>query len=182
MSKHEKIVKIDGQDIKLKSTAATLILYNEAYGRDLMQDAAAVLSAVMESGIMALAAVLVDEAHGVGKNSEPSEVLDEVKASLASGKVSLGDLFGVASGLSSIDPKMLRVFYDGLYIMAKQAHDSDLHAAGKFPDQFDWLDRFGTMSIYSVAPDVFELWMGNNETMVDAQKKTDKPPGPCRPL
>jgi hypothetical protein len=51
------------------------------------------------------------------------------------------------------------------YIMAKHADPQGV------PDTLDeWLDQFGTFSIYQVLPEIIELWGLNVQTQVESKK------------
>ena len=70
---------------------------------------------------------------------------------------------GSAEG-SSLDMLSLELFENIAYIMAK-------HADPSIPDTpEEWLDGFGTFSIYQVLPQIIELWGLNVQTDVTAKK------------
>ena len=54
---------------------------------------------------------------------------------------------------STLDSFSLELFEDISYIMAKHA---DPKGVPDTPDE--WLDQFGTFSIYQVLPEIIELW------------------------
>lgn len=61
----------------------------------------------------------------------------------------------------------LELFENVAYIMA-------LHADPKQPGTpEEWLDQFNTFSIYTVLPQLLDLWHLNIETDVDAKKKNE---------
>ena len=65
---------------------------------------------------------------------------------------------------SSLDMLSLELFENIAYIMAK-------HADPSIPDTpEEWLDGFGTFSIYQVLPQIIELWGMNVQTDVTAKK------------
>ncbi|MBO4914251.1 MAG: hypothetical protein J5449_03510 [Oscillospiraceae bacterium] len=65
---------------------------------------------------------------------------------------------------SGLDTFSLELFENIAYIMAK-------HADPSIPDTpEDWLDQFGTFSIYHVLPQIIELWGLNTRTDVEAKK------------
>ncbi|MBQ3071830.1 MAG: hypothetical protein IJD20_00870 [Oscillospiraceae bacterium] len=67
---------------------------------------------------------------------------------------------------SHLDPRILSIFEDIAYIMAK-------HAGGAaVPDSVEkWLDEFETFSIDTVIPEIFGLWLDNcAQTSVPAKK------------
>lgn len=111
----EKTIKIDGRDVKFKATAATIRMYRQSTGRDLL--------------------------------------LDMQK---------LQSVAGSGNGLSS---EALNLFEDIAYVMARQADDT-------IPDTADeWLDSFEMFSIYSVLPQIIELWRLNEMTTSKPKKK-----------
>ena len=66
---------------------------------------------------------------------------------------------------SSLDMFSLEMFENIAYIMAK-------HADKSIPDTpEDWLDSFGTFSIYQVLPQLIELWGLNLKTDVQSKKE-----------
>ena len=66
---------------------------------------------------------------------------------------------------SSLDMFSLELFENIAYIMAK-------HADKSIPDSpEDWLDGFGTFSIYQVLPQLIELWGLNMKTDVQSKKE-----------
>jgi len=69
-------------------------------------------------------------------------------------------------GREPIPPKLLEVFENVAYLMAWHA-DPDL----KERTVEAWLDGFDTFSIYSVFPELMELWRANNQTLVESKKK-----------
>lgn len=75
-------------------------------------------------------------------------------------------------GEGPIPPKFLQIFEDVSYLMAKHA-DPDMEA--QTPDQ--WLEQFGTFSIYTVLPKLFELWTANNKVLSIPKKKHAPPTG-----
>ncbi len=72
---------------------------------------------------------------------------------------------------SSLDTFSLEMFENIAYIMAK-------HADANVPDTVeDWLDQFGTFSIYQVLPQLIELWGLNIKTDVESKKNFAKVSG-----
>ncbi len=70
---------------------------------------------------------------------------------------------------SMLDSFSLEVFEDISYIMAKHADPAGV------PDTADeWLDQFGTFSIYQVLPEIIALWGLNVQTQVEAKKNFDQ--------
>ena len=69
-------------------------------------------------------------------------------------------------GGDQIPIKMLEVFEDVAYLMAKHADPKAV------PDSVeDWLDQFETFSIYEVFPEIADLWDLNIETLEKPKKK-----------
>lgn len=65
---------------------------------------------------------------------------------------------------SDLDLFSLEMFENIAYIMAK-------HADPNIPDTpEEWLDGFGTFSIYQVLPQIIELWGLNVQTQAEAKK------------
>ena len=65
---------------------------------------------------------------------------------------------------SHLDMLSLEMFENIAYIMAK-------HADANIPDTpEDWLDGFGTFSIYQVLPQLIELWGLNVQTDIQSKK------------
>ena len=71
---------------------------------------------------------------------------------------------------SALDSFSLELFEDISYIMAKHA---DPQGVPDTPDE--WLDQFGTFSIYQVLPEIIELWGLNVQTQVESKKKMTTP-------
>ena len=72
---------------------------------------------------------------------------------------------------STLDIESLEVFENIAYIMAK-------HADASVPDSpEEWLDGFGTFSIYQVLPQIIELWGLNVQTDVKTKKNSARPSG-----
>ncbi len=75
-------------------------------------------------------------------------------------------------GGGSLPIQALTLFEDIAYIMAKHA---DKDAVPADPDE--WLESFGTFSIYQIFPTLLALWVSNTETLVSAKKKRDQSTG-----
>jgi hypothetical protein len=72
---------------------------------------------------------------------------------------------------SRLDMLSLEMFENIAYIMAK-------HADASVPDTpEEWLDGFGTFSIYQVLPQIIELWGLNVQTDVTSKKNSAIPSG-----
>ena len=70
------------------------------------------------------------------------------------------------NGEQPIPVKMLEVFENVAYLMARHA-DPDM----KEHSVEEWLDTFGTFSIYEVFPQLLELWQVNNLSIAESKKK-----------
>lgn len=72
----------------------------------------------------------------------------------------------------SIPPEVLTIFENVAFLMAK-------HATPDMPEKTvaEWLDGFQTFSIYTVFPQIFELWRENIMTLVQPKKKPGPPSG-----
>lgn len=66
----------------------------------------------------------------------------------------------------SIPPEALDLFENIAYIMAKHADKDNVPGTPE-----EWLDGFGTFSIYAVLPEIRELWGLNTETTANSKKK-----------
>lgn len=65
----------------------------------------------------------------------------------------------------------LETFEDIAYIMAKHADSSQ-------PNTVDeWLEQFNVFSIYTVLPQILELWELNNMVQVESKKKLNQVAG-----
>ena len=74
-------------------------------------------------------------------------------------------------GASTLDTFSLELFENIAYVMAR-------HADPSVPDTpEEWLEGFGTFSIYQVLPQIIELWGLNVQTDVDAKKNSVLPNG-----
>ena len=122
----EKVIEIDGKEVKFRATVAIPRLYRIKFGRDIMQDMKSIETALKDAE----------------KNEGP------------------------------IPPKLLEIFEDVSYLMAKHA-DPDMEA--KSPDE--WLEGFDTFSIYMVFPQLLDLWKSNNMTLGESKKKAGLPTG-----
>lgn len=119
----EKIIKIDGKEVRIKATASTPRRYRDLFHRDMIMDMEHLVKVVKK-----------------GKNK---------------------------IGLSSIAPEDLELFENVAFTMVKQA---DPENKAKTPDE--WMDTFdGVLSIYEAMPQIMELWVQNNKSLVTAKKK-----------
>jgi len=67
---------------------------------------------------------------------------------------------------STLPMETLEAFENIAYTMAK-------HGDPSIPDSIDeWLDGFSMFTIYSILPEIVELWEINNKTDATAKKKT----------
>jgi len=70
--------------------------------------------------------------------------------------------------VSNLDMFSLEMFENIAYIMAK-------HANPAIPDSpEEWLDEFGTFSIYQVFPKIIELWGLNVKTDIESKKNLER--------
>jgi len=70
--------------------------------------------------------------------------------------------------VSDLDMFSLEMFENIAYIMAK-------HADPAIPDSpEEWLDEFGTFSIYQVFPKIIELWGLNVKTDIESKKNLER--------
>lgn len=74
-----------------------------------------------------------------------------------------------AQGTGSLSADALMMFENIAYVMAKQA-DPDIPES---PDE--WLEGFDMFSIYTVLPQLIELWGINNISLSDSKKKAKRP-------
>ena len=70
---------------------------------------------------------------------------------------------------SALDLFSLETFENIAYLMAKHA---DPQGVPDTPDE--WLDQFGTFSIYQVLPEIIELWGLNVQTQVESKKNFER--------
>ena len=45
-----------------------------------------------------------------------------------------------------------------------------------YPDPWTWIDSFNSFSIYMILPQIVELWVGNEKTLVQAKNHSPAPP------
>ncbi|MCM1329627.1 MAG: hypothetical protein NC253_09330 [Ruminococcus sp.] len=72
---------------------------------------------------------------------------------------------------SNLDMFSLEMFENIAYIMAKHANPG----VSDSPDE--WLEQFGTFSIYQILPQLIELWGLNVRTDVETKKNFAPPTG-----
>lgn len=73
---------------------------------------------------------------------------------------------------SNIPIEDLSMFENIAYVMAQHADPENVPE-----DIMDWLDQFGTFSIYKVLPEIMKLWKINEETKSKAKKNLDQVAG-----
>lgn len=73
---------------------------------------------------------------------------------------------------SEIPISDLTMFENIAYTMAKHADPENVP-----DDVMEWLERFNTLSIYEVLPEILKLWNLNEETMSEAKKNFDQVAG-----
>lgn len=68
--------------------------------------------------------------------------------------------------LSNLTTQHLMIFEDAAYVMAR-------HANPDIPEQTadEWLDTFDMFDIYTIFPQLFDLWNLNTETTAESKKK-----------
>lgn len=117
----EKTLTIDGEEVRIRASAATPRLYRIKFRRDVIQDMAE-----------------VQKALNAQKNPDASTLPIET----------------------------LTVFENMAYIMAKHADPDNV------PDSVEkWMERFETFSIYSIFPEMLDLWAANGTRINQPQKK-----------
>ena len=87
-------------------------------------------------------------------------------------------------GRGPIPPRLLSIFEDMSYLMAKHARPDEVTATSSE----EWLDGFDTFSVYQVFPAIAQLWQANLKTTStpkkneadgkDADHRPILPPGP----
>lgn len=70
------------------------------------------------------------------------------------------------SGNGPIPPRLLSIFEDVSYLMAKHARPDEVTAASSE----EWLDGFDTFSVYQVFPAIAQLWQANLKTTSTPKK------------
>lgn len=73
---------------------------------------------------------------------------------------------------SNIPIEDLSMFENIAYVMAQHADPENVPE-----DIMEWLDQFGTFSIYQVLPEIMKLWKMNEETKSKAKKNLDQVAG-----
>ncbi|HJA63545.1 MAG TPA: hypothetical protein H9719_05345 [Candidatus Intestinimonas stercoravium] len=76
-------------------------------------------------------------------------------------------------GRGPIPPRLLSVFEDMSYLMAKHARPDEVTATSAE----EWLDGFDTFSIYQVFPTIAQLWQANLKTTSTSKKKRGRRKG-----
>lgn len=104
-------------------------------------------------------AILCEAVKGIGRNPDIYKDLHDLQKS-----IDQEDPEG-----STLDSFSLELFEDISYIMAKHA---DPKGVPDTPDE--WLDQFGTFSIYQVLPEIIELWGLNVQTQVESKKNFER--------
>lgn len=134
----EKIVNVDGKEVRFVANARTPRLYRTKMRRDIIRDLNQLKSAFDK------ALSLIKLPHP-GPDAAPEEV-EKYNQAVEEKQLSVLDL---------------QIFEDVSFIMAWQAAKDD----PTFPKTADeWLENFKTFSIYKILPDILELWGLNNET------------------
>ena len=76
-------------------------------------------------------------------------------------------------GRGPIPPRLLSIFEDMSYLMAKHARPDEVTAASSE----EWLDGFDTFSVYQVFPAIAQLWQANLKTTSTPKKKRGRRKG-----
>ena len=76
-------------------------------------------------------------------------------------------------GKGPIPPRLLSIFEDMSYLMAKHARPDQVTAASSE----EWLDGFDTFSVYQVFPAIAQLWQANLKTTSTPKKKRGRRKG-----
>ena len=76
------------------------------------------------------------------------------------------------NGDGNIPMRLLEVFENVAFIMAKHGNPEMKESSPE-----EWLDTFDTFSIYSIFPELMDLWRANNESLADIKKKLDQQSG-----
>ena len=119
---------------------------------------------------------LIEEYHSVLGEGDFEMILqaqeDCIKELRSEARDIYKDLHDLQKGIDENDPEnsaldsiSLELFEDISYIMAKHA---DPQGVPNTPDE--WLDQFGTFSIYQVLPEIIELWGLNVQTQIESKK------------
>ena len=82
-------------------------------------------------------------------------------------------LQAAGAGKGSLPPRMLSIFEDMAYLMARHARPEEVTAA----TAEEWLDSFGTFSIYQIFPVLAELWQAGLKTPSVRKKKRGRRSG-----
>ena len=82
-------------------------------------------------------------------------------------------LQAAGAGKGPIPPRMLSLFEDMAYLMARHARPEEVTAA----TAEEWLDGFDTFSIYQIFPVLAELWQANLKTTSVRKKKRGRRSG-----
>ena len=67
---------------------------------------------------------------------------------------------------SNIPPRLLEMFEDVAFIMARHGDPENTPAAPE-----EWLDQFNTFSVYEIFPQILELWDLNLQTQANPKQK-----------
>lgn len=123
----DKIITIDGREIKFRATARTPRLYRMLTNRDMIKDMNILI-----------------KAFGDAKNDKDNN--DKL--------------------MSKLSTQHLMIFEDSAYVMAR-------HANPDMPEQSpdEWLDTFEMFDIYTIFPQIMDLWNMNTVTTAESKKK-----------
>lgn len=141
----ERMILIDGKEVRLRASASIPRLYRIKFRRDIIHDMA-FISKALDKSLRARKAA-----------TEQAESKTDAKEETAGQAVALE--------ASDIPLEALTMFENVAYLMAK-------HADPTVPsDPEEWLDGFETFSIYQVFPVIQEMWEANLQTKSVPVKK-----------
>ncbi len=141
-----KKIKIDDKEVPFRASATVPRLYRAKFRRDIFKDLVKLKQSVDKS---------IEENQ---KNDEVGEVSDEEVVDETKMQFD-----------SFLDIDTLEMFENVAYIMARHADPDNV------PDTPDeWLEQFSVFSIYTILPQLLELWNLNTETQVNAKKNIAK--------
>lgn len=85
------------------------------------------------------------------------------------------DLAKLGKTIDENDPNKSEIALDNLEVFENFAYIMAKHADPSVPDDPDaWLEQFNTFSIYTILPQLMELWGFNMEQQVDSKKKFEQ--------
>lgn len=138
----EKVILIDGKEVGFRATALTPRIYRHKMGRDIIRD----MNQLKKSYDRAIRSQNLKKPGEDATDQELAEYEEAVKE----------------AQLSVLD---LEIFENVAFVMARM-HDSSVPGTVE-----EWLDGFGTFSIYEILPEILQLWDLNQETTSKPKKK-----------